>query len=163
MQTSKTAPLHLLSSHVKPEWIDYNGHMNVAYYLLAFDLGVDGLFRHIGIDESYVEATNSSSFTLETHITYAAELRLGDAIRISGRLVDHDHKRMHVFLEMYHGDDGYLSATAEFMMMHIDMTTRRSSNYPKDVYERVEALYTQHKSLEIPANVGHTIGIRRKA
>src|SRR5215469_14576417 len=77
---------------VAPEWIDYNGHMNVAYYVLAFDRATDLLLDHLGLGEAYRRATNRSLFVLEAHVTYARELRAGDRFEIETRLIDADRK-----------------------------------------------------------------------
>ena len=84
------------------DWIDYNGHMNMAFYNVVFDKGVDHLFDTVGLGVAYVEATNASCFTMETHVTYAQEVVLHDPLRVSVQLLDFDPKRLHVFLQMFH-------------------------------------------------------------
>lgn len=157
-----TAPLELLKENVKDEWIDYNGHMNVAFYMLAFDLAVDRLFGQIGLDQDYLRRCNASSFTLEAHIGYAAELTRDEPFSVYMRLLDFDHKRMHIFLEMYKDRSNELSATAEFIMMHMDMNMRRSSPYPEFIYTALAEIYETQKDLPRHENTGHVIGIRRK-
>ncbi len=77
------APLELHHETVRPEWIDYNGHMNVAYYVLAFDLATDSFFDFLGLDEAYRETSGNSTFAVEAHITYQRELAEGDPLRFA--------------------------------------------------------------------------------
>jgi acyl-CoA thioester hydrolase len=156
------APLDLGVITVRPEWIDYNGHMNVAYYVAAFDLGLDKMFQIIELDESYFKQSNCSSFTLEAHINYIDEVKLGDPLQINARLLDFDQKRMHVYLEMHHATEKYLSATTEMLMMHIDMSSRSSSNYPINIYTHLSKLFSDHRDLPQPENCGRIIKIKRK-
>ncbi len=156
------APLSFPIVRVAPEWIDYNGHMNVAYYVLVFDKGVDGLLAHIGLDVEHVEEYKTSSFTLEAHVNYLQEVSEGDPLRVTCQLLDHDHKRIHYFLHMYHAEEKYLAATSEQLSMHIDMNIRRSSPYPDHVMTRIEALMQAHKEMSVPEQVGSVMKIRHR-
>jgi acyl-CoA thioester hydrolase len=156
------APLALCSEAVRPEWIDYNGHMNVAYYMLAFDHATDALLDYLGMDAGYRERTHCTVYTLEAHIVYERELKEGDPLRITTQLLDHDPKRVHYFHHMYHAEEGYLAATNELIIMHIDMRVVRGSAMPEDVLTRLEAVMTAHRSLPRPPQVGRTIGILRR-
>ena len=89
------APIDSHRETVRPEWIDYNGHMNVAYYVLAFDHATDVLFDALGLGESYREATDHSTFSLQIQVTYLRELQLDAPLRVTTQLVDHDAKRLH--------------------------------------------------------------------
>ena len=95
------AELEVGQQSVLPDWIDYNGHMNVAYYVLAFDRGVDEFMYQMGITPEYLKTEQSSTFTLEMHINYLQELRLHDPIRLTCQLLDADSKRVHYFLRMF--------------------------------------------------------------
>jgi acyl-CoA thioester hydrolase len=147
---------------VVPEWIDYNGHMNVAYYVLAFDRATDRLFDNLGIGEAYRRATRHSVFALEAHVTYERELRQGDEFEIATRLIDADRKRLHLFHAMTRSKDGELSATIEFMGLHVDMSGPRSAPLPDAAYVKVEALLAEHRLLPAPPQLGRRIGIRRR-
>ncbi|MCH1523448.1 MAG: thioesterase family protein, partial [Arenicellales bacterium] len=100
------AELEVGQQSVLPDWIDYNGHMNVAYYVLAFDRGVDEFMYQMGITPEYLKTEKSSTFTLEMHINYLQELRLDDPIRLTCQLLDADSKRVHYFLRMFHAEAG---------------------------------------------------------
>jgi len=147
---------------VAPEWIDYNGHMNVAYYVLAFDRATDRLFDYLEIGEAYRRASHHSVFALEAHITYERELRLGDEFEIATQLIDADSKRLHLFHAMRRSRDGELSATIEAMGLHVDMSGPRSAPFPDTAYAKIESLLAEHRLLPSPPQLGRTIGIRRR-
>ncbi|HWE72840.1 MAG TPA: thioesterase family protein [Stellaceae bacterium] len=146
---------------VAPEWIDYNGHMNVAYYVLAFDRATDRLFDYLGVGEAYRRATHHSVFALEAHVTYERELRQGDEFAIATRLIDADRKRLHLFHAMTREKDNELSATIEVMGLHVDMAGPKSAPLPDDVFAKVEAMLAEHRLLPAPPQLGRKIGIRR--
>jgi acyl-CoA thioester hydrolase len=156
------APLEIHKSKVLPEWIDYNGHMNLAFYLLAFDQATDTFFDYLGIGESYKNKYNYSTFTLEGHITYDNEVLEGDSLSFKTYLLDFDEKRIHYFHEMYHAREGYLAATNEMITMHIDMSIRRSAPFAPELLSRLQEVMKAHRDLPKPPQVGRTIGIRRK-
>jgi acyl-CoA thioester hydrolase len=156
------APLEIHKATVLPEWIDYNGHMNVAFYMLAFDQATDAFFDHIGLGEEYKNKYNYSTFTLEGHITYDHEVLEGDKLIFKTYVLDYDEKRLHYFHEMYHANEGYLASTNELITMHIDMGVRRSAPFAPEMLERIEAVMLAHKDLPRPAKIGRVIGIRRK-
>ena len=89
------APLDTYRDHVRPEWIDHNGHMNMGYYLVVFDFATDEFFRWIGLDESHRRAARVTTFALEAHVTYHREVREGDLLRFTTLLLAHDAKRLH--------------------------------------------------------------------
>ena len=154
--------LDLPALTVLPEWIDYNGHMNVAFYVLAFDRGVDAFMSSVGITPSYVKKRRSSTFTLEIHVNYFHELRLADPLRLSCQLLDFDSKRVHYFLRMHHAESDYLAAVSEQIMVHVNLETRQSSEFPEDVYLALTQLMNKHKGLPRPEKCGSSIGIHKK-
>jgi acyl-CoA thioester hydrolase len=155
------AELEVGQQTVLPEWIDYNGHMNVAYYVLAFDRGVDEFMSQMGITPEYLETEKSSTFTLEMHINYLQELHLGDPIRLTCQLLDADSKRVHYFLRMFHAEAGYLAATSEQMMIHVSLESRRTCPFPPKVSEVIDQMMAAHKVLPFPDQAGRKMGIRR--
>ncbi len=158
-QNLETAsPIISFRGTVLPEWIDWNGHMNVAYYVLAFDRATDGLFDELGIGESYRKATNCSSFTLELHVNYLKEIHEGEGFKVNSYLLGVDKKRLHVFHDMIHLDTGDQVATNENMLVHIDMAKRRSSPFPDPLREQLQRVADAHAVLERPANAGRSIG-----
>lgn len=156
------APLELYRDVVRPEWIDYNGHMNVAYYVLAFDYATDALLDYLGLDHAYKDRANCTTFVVDMNVTYKQEVREGEPLRFATRVLDADRKRLHSFHEMYHAEEGFLAATNEIMQVHIDRATRRVAAMADDLFARVEAVRTAHAALPLPEDVGRAIGIRRK-
>ena len=144
------APYREFSSRVRPEWIDYNGHMNVAYYVAAFDEATDAFYEALGIGLSYKNASDCSTFTLEGHITYDQEVMEGDELKFTTYLLDCDAKRIHYIHEMYHAEKGYLAATNELIGIHIDMNERRSKAMPDDMQARLQAVLDLHKPWKNP-------------
>lgn len=157
---SPPATLELVGLEVPGEWIDYNGHMNVAYYVMAFDKGVDALLARLGIDQRYVDARRASTFTAEIHVCYLREVYREDPLRICGRLLDFDDRRMHFLLEMHHASAGFLSATLEQVAIHIDLAGRRSAPFPPDVCDRLQDLKVRQRELPPPPQVGRVMGLR---
>ncbi|MEM7217787.1 MAG: thioesterase family protein [Pseudomonadota bacterium] len=160
--TDAAAPLEAPIRRVHRDWIDYNGHMNMAFYNVVFDKAVDYLFDLLDIGVAYVERENSSAFTMEVHVTYAQEVVLDDPLRVTVQLIDFDAKRLHIFMEMHHAEDGYLAATMEQMAMHVDLDARRSAPFPEATIEKLTTLMAEHAQLEVSEVVGRVIGIRRK-
>jgi acyl-CoA thioester hydrolase len=156
------APLEVHREAVKPEWIDYNGHMNVAYYVLAFDHATDRLFDLFDLGVDYVKRTNNSTFVLETHVTYAQEVHEGDPLRFTAQLLDYDAKRLHYFLQMFHAEEGYLSATSEQIALHVSLDTRRTAPIPAEQLARLSVAMAAHQGLTRPPQAGRVIGIVRK-
>jgi len=142
--------------------MDYNGHMNMAYYNLAFDRGVDHAYDLLGIGADYARSGAGSCFVLEAHVTYLQELALDDPIEIRFRLLDWDVKRLHYFEEMYHAEQGYLAATSEQLAMHVDMQTRRSAPFPEATQAEIATLFQAHQGLSQPEQIGRVMGIPRK-
>lgn len=145
------------------DWVDYNGHMNVAYYVLVFDHATDALLDHLDIGERYRNDTGGSVFVVETHVSYLQEVMLDDRLRVTTRIVDSDQKRLHVFHTMYQDGADDVVATGEFMILHIDLATRRSSPFPPRAQEMMKALSEKHGGADTPPQLGRSIGLRRKS
>ena len=156
------APYKEFTCRVRPEWIDYNGHMNVAFYLAAFDEATDHFYEALGIGVSYKNSTDCSTFTLEGHITYDREVLEGDPLIFTTYLLDCDAKRVHYIHEMHHAEEGYLAATNEMIGSNINMNERRSAEFPEEIQARLQEALAAHKPVPKPHQVGRVIGIRRK-
>jgi len=156
------APWILHEEVVRPEWIDYNGHMNVAYYVLAFDHATDRFLDCLDLGIGYARRSRHSTFVLETHVNYLREVTLRQRMRFALRLIDADEKRLHYYIEMLGGDERFLAATSEQLAMHVDLETRRAAPMPEATQARVTALLARHRALPRPESVGRTIGIRRR-
>ena len=157
------SPLCLYTGTVPLEWIDYNGHMNVAYYVLAFDHATDAFMECLGIDRTYRQLNQCSTFVVETHVNYQRELAAGDSMRITTQLLGFDSKRIHYFHRLYHGHRGYLSATTELMVIHVDLAERRSTPMPLPTMDRLSKLMAAHLQLPRPPQSGRVMGVRAKS
>jgi acyl-CoA thioester hydrolase len=156
-----SAPI-IHTSEIQPEWLDYNNHLNVAFYVLIFDQSGEALMQSIGLGEGVTRETGFSWVALENHVTFDREVTLGQTVDVRIQLLDHDAKRLHIYLEMHvRGANGYLAATQEQMLMCIDLRQRRSAPFPKEVQASIEAMARQHAQMAPPANIGRKIGIRR--
>ncbi len=144
---------------MRPEWIDNNGHMNMGYYLVVFDLATDEWMRRVGLDAGHRAAHGVTTFCLEAHVTYHREVREGDPLRFTTRLLAYDAKRMHYIHEMYHGDSGYLAATNELMSLHVSQATRRGAPMAPEVLERLRVIQAAHDRLPRPSQVGRVMGL----
>ena len=122
----------------------------------------DALFRYIGIDEAY-RAAGRSFYTVETHLNNLSEVGGGEPLAVTTQLLDLDEKRLHFFHAMYHGRGGDLLATAEQMLLHVDMTVPRSAPIAPEVYQALQAIMAAHEDLPKPEQAGRRIGIARKA
>lgn len=157
------APLALHAESVRPEWIDYNGHMNVAYYVLAFDHATDALLEYLGLTHDYKIKANTTTFVADMNVTYRQEVKEGDPLRFTTRILDCDEKRIHFWHEMYHGTEGYLAATNELISLHIDLSVRRVGPMDPEVAQRVRAVREAHAFLPTPPGAGRVIGMKRRA
>ena len=148
---------------VQPDWIDYNGHLNMAYYNVLFDTAVDEVFLRVGLGPDYVKTREASYFTAEAHVCYLRELSVDTPVVATLQLIDLDAKRAHFYQELYHADEGWLSATSEQMSLHVDMRTRKVAPWPEDICENLSVLFEAHKLLPRPARVGRHVEIKKKA
>lgn len=150
-------PVTVHEDVVRKEWIDSNGHMNLAYYVVVFDLATDKLYAALGIGDAYREATGNSCFTAETHTLYEREVRVGDRLRVHTWLLGADAKRLHYFHELFHADSGERSAVQELMALHIDMRVRRVAPFPDAQRAVLEQAVARYAPAELPNGAGRRI------
>lgn len=144
---------------IEPQWIDYNGHLNMAYYNVLFDRAVDELWLQLGIGPDYLKSRNKSTFTAECHVRYIREIHLGDPAQVSILVVGADDKRIHTFKELRHATESWLSATSENMTLHMDMEARKVGPFPPDIQANVDALAEAHRGLERPDGIGRSVAM----
>lgn len=153
------APLELYETRVRPEWVDYNGHMSEAFYVLVFGYATDALLDHIGLNAEARRESGMSVYTLESHIRYLREVAGGEPLYVTTQLLDLDHKRAHVWHAMHHREDERLLATSELMLMNVDLATPSSAPFLTEVYERLGELREAHALLPTPKHAGSSIGL----
>jgi acyl-CoA thioester hydrolase len=153
------APFVSSVMRVEADWIDYNGHLNMAYYNVLFDRAVDEAFELLGCGADYVKTRRHSCFTAEVHLRYLAELHAGDPVRVTFQLLDYDAKRVHYFEQLFHAAEGFVSATSENMSLHVDMASKKTAPFPAEVAACLARMKASHASLPRPEAVGRRIAM----
>ena len=153
--------IEVARGHVLPEWIDINNHMNVAYYVLAFDQGVDSLWEKFGLSDTHIRNEGSSTFAVESHITWQREIMEAEPWVVTSQILAYDEKRIHQFMRMYHADSAYLVATAEWMNLHVDLSVRRVAPWPDDILGLIAAYVSEQGPLPWPDEAGRTIKLAK--
>ncbi|WP_083097724.1 thioesterase family protein [Pseudophaeobacter leonis] len=154
------APIAVDAQQVLPEWIDYNGHMNVGYYGVAFGRAIEQIFvAHIGNGERHVRASGQGLYVLQSQFQFLRELKVGQAFEVSFLLIDHDHKRVHFWSEL--SVEGQVCATQEVLAMHVHHKSARSVAFPAWLQRRLARLLADHAPLPRPSQLGASLGIRR--
>ena len=142
---------------IEPQWIDYNGHLNMAYYNVMFDRAIDELWVRFGIGPSYMKERHGSTFTAECHVRYRREIHLGDPVQITVYLLAADEKRIHTFEELRHATEGWISATSENITLHIDMAARKVAPFPSDIRARIAEIANVHAAVPRPEGIGRKV------
>jgi acyl-CoA thioester hydrolase len=151
------APFRLHEVTVSPEWTDYNHHLTESAYLLIMGESSDAFFRTFGVDDAYRSA-GRSLYTVETHLRNLREAREGDRLDLTIQVLGTDDKRLHILHEMT-GPDGSLLATAEQMILHVDMRAGRATPFPEDIARGLREISAAHAALPVPGYVGRSIRI----
>ncbi|KAB0644395.1 thioesterase family protein [Burkholderia latens] len=153
-------PLTIYRDVVRPEWVDYNGHLRDAFYLLIFSFATDALLDRIGLDDAARRERGRSVYTLEAHVNYLHEIKEGTRVRVDARVLAHDAKRVHLYLELFaDGHDGAVSAS-EQMLLHVDTRDgAKSAPFDDDVAVRVAELHALQRDCAAPAYAGREIGL----
>ena len=156
------APFVSSTMGVEPAWLDYNGHLNMAYYHVLFDRAVDEAFELVGLGLDYLREANCSYFVAEIHTLYKREVSATDTVRVTLQLIDHDEKRLHFYMEIRHATEGWLAAHSENLSLHVDMETRKVCPFPEDISANLAVMKTTHARLTKPQALGRVIGIPAK-
>ncbi|MCA3260923.1 MAG: thioesterase family protein [Telmatospirillum sp.] len=162
-QPAFSAPYDRHVEAIRPEWIDYNGHLNVAYYVLVFDNATDALFEAMDFGAAWRRRSGRSFFAVEAHVRYLAELTLGDEVCVATQILAVDDKRLHYFHALRHKTTGTLSATMEMLSLHVDLGRRQAVPFAPDDRARIAGFAAAHAGLPIPDGAGRAVGLRRAA
>ncbi len=154
-------PFDRFEGVVKPEWIDPNGHMNLAYYLVMFDHALDLISAEWDLDWAYTKRENCSPFAAETHTLYEQELLEGEPVRIHSWVLAVDAKRVHIAQEMYRAHDMRRACCWEAVMLHVDLGSRKVVPWPAPQRRRLEETAAAHARVAPPDWVGRKVGMRR--
>ena len=149
--------LRLIETQVRPEWVDYNGHMTDSRYLQVFGDATDALFRSVGVDDAY-RRSGRAMFTVESHVTHGAEAKLLEPLYVLTRLLAVDDKRVHLFHALHRQRDDVLVATGEQMYLHVDTSAGKASLMDSSVREKLEKIRAAQSALEPPAQAGRHVG-----
>ncbi|SDI22137.1 acyl-CoA thioester hydrolase [Pseudomonas benzenivorans] len=144
---------------ILPEWVDYNGHLRDAFYLLIFSYASDALMDRLGLDEAGRARSGHTLYTLECHLNYLAEVKLGQVVEVRTQLLAHDRKRLHIHHGLYAPGGEQLLAASEQMLMNIDRASGRSAPFDSAVLALVQALYELQRDLPRPVHVARVIGL----
>lgn len=156
------APFARFEGEVLPAWIDANGHLNLAYYVVLFDYATDLLFEALDIGLGYKKRDNKGTFAAEAHILYERELLEGERVRVASQILAADDKRLHVAHEMFAAADRRRAAVQELMFLHIDFADRRVRPFPPEARERVMRAAAAHAHLPRPDWVGRHVAMPQK-
>ncbi len=156
------APFVSSQMTVEPQWIDFNGHLNMAYYNVLFDRALDEAYALVGIGEEYLKAHQHSTFTAEVHVRYLREIHEGDPVRVTFQLLAFDAKRIHFFEQLFHATEGWVSATSENMTLHVDMTAKKVAPFPERIMKSLARMKAAHSRLPMPEAVGRRISMPGK-
>jgi acyl-CoA thioester hydrolase len=156
-----TGHLSTYRSAVLPDWVDYNGHLRDAYYLLLFSLATDALMAQLGLDEAGRAATGHSLYTLECHLNFVQEVKLGQQVEVRTQILGHDSKRLHLNHSLHLLDEAPLLAASEQMLLNVATAAARATPFAEPVLSRVEALARAHQGLPAPRFAGRAISLAR--
>ena len=139
--------IFLRSQKIIKDWIDYNNHLNVSYYLLIFDkYGADVLNDKFKMGENSAKTTGKSTMIVETYMTYNQELKLNDEVNINLIYFDHDKKRLQYKMEMIHKEKKFLASTIEILALYVDLNTRKVSEFEDEKVEIMNNYISKNKS-----------------
>jgi acyl-CoA thioester hydrolase len=150
-------PFEEYTTRVLLEWIDLNGHMNMAYYGVVFDRANYAAGNALGLGADYIDRTAHGIFAAETHTLYFRELHLGDLLSVRTQIISTDAKRLHFAHEIYHSETSERAAAQEVMYLHVDLTTRRVVPFLNDVRATIAEAGRVHKQLPVPEWCGRRI------
>ncbi|MFM0737300.1 thioesterase family protein [Paraburkholderia xenovorans] len=144
---------------VRADWVDYNGHLRDAFYMLIFSFATDSLIDQIGLPDAVRKARHRSIYTLEAHLNYLHEIKEGSQVRVDMRVIAHDAKRFHLYLEMFADDGAEPVAAGEQMLLHVDTDGPRGAAFDPDITANLRALAEAQASLPAAKFAGRTIGL----
>ena len=145
-----------------PDWVDYNGHLRDAFYLLIFSYATDALMDRLGMDSNNREASGHSLFTLELHLNYLHEVKLDADVEVHTQIIAHDNKRLHLYHSLHLAGDDKELAGNEQMLLHVDLAGPRSAPFSAAVAQRLAVISTEQADLPRPALLGRIIGLPQR-
>lgn len=156
------APFTTPVEPLEPHWIDHNGHLNMAYYLVIFDRAADSAFEALGLGPAYAASGAGTTFSVEAHLRYLREVHEGQPLVCDFQLLGHDEKRIHSFQSLRHAQEGWIAATCETMTLHVDRAGPKASPFPAGVREALAKMAASHASLPLPEGTGRAVTLERR-
>ena len=145
--------IYLKTGRVKSEWTDYNGHMNLAFYIHLFDSAWEVLLEKFNIGEESAVKQKRTTFAVESHTTYDMELKVGDEVDLNLLFLDFDKKRLVYKLEMIHKKEKYLASTSEVCSLYVDLNTRRVTEFEDEKKSLISDFILTNKDLFNPGDL----------
>ena len=136
----------LKTEKIKQEWTDYNGHLNVAYYVHVFDIAADIMLDNFKMGGESAKIDKKSTFVVEMHTHYNQEVKLDEEVETHLTYVDHDKKRIHYKLSMFHKEKKYLAATNEVLSLYVDLGLRKVVEFDPDRIKIMDDFIKKNKS-----------------
>lgn len=146
--------------HVEESFIDENGHMNIGDYFRLTSHALWDDTREAGVSDDYIDTRGLSLFTVEQHVRYLGEMRLGDRFTVHNRFLARSGKAMHAMAFLLDQQKSRLACTMEVTWVHVDMTTRSAVDLPDDVAASFDTLIRKSTDLPWPAPVSGVMGVR---
>ena len=153
-------PMVLHRTCVKPDWIDYNGHMNVAYYVMIGDQATDSFFKYLGMGAAYIKKENRSNFALDMRVIFLRELLEGDPVVVNTQLLDYDTKRLHFLHYIDHESKNFTACLNESVGIHVNIDERETSKFSDEILRRIESLAEVHSKIPRPKQIIRQMGLR---
>jgi carnitine 3-dehydrogenase len=158
--TKTDAPLRLVETQVRPEWVDYNGHMTDSRYLQVFGDATDALFRRVGVDDSY-RKSGRAMYTVETHVSHLNEAKALEGLYVTTQLLSVDDKRVHLFHRLRRTRDDVIVATGEQIYLHVNTQVGKAAPMDAQVHTKLDAVRAAHAELAVPEQKGRHVGMPR--
>ncbi|MBY4675362.1 thioesterase family protein [Marinobacterium arenosum] len=158
-----TETLVVYEGRVSPDWIDYNGHMNDACYVLVFSKAIDEFMVQIGLDEAFREEHQVSIYTLQSMVHYLQEVGEAEPLQVRAQLLESDGKKLRVFFSMWQPETALELAAMETLLLHVDMNAHRAAPFLPETQDKVSQLQRLHNTLAWPELAGRSIALKRPA
>lgn len=149
-------------TRIIPDWVDYNGHLRDAFYLLIFSYATDALMDRLGLDSNSREASGHSLFTLELHLNYLHEVKLDAEVEVRTQIIGHDSKRLHLYHSLHLVGDDKALAGNEQMLLHVDLAGPHATPFSETSLARLAAIVTEQADLPTPQYIGRVIALPTK-
>jgi acyl-CoA thioester hydrolase len=155
-------PLAIFATRVAPEWVDYNGHMNDAAYARVFSLSCDALMDRIGLDAVSRKSSGQTLYTLQMMLHYFKETKEGAALEVSCRVLEHDDKRLRIWLEMREqGLVGPIAASEQLLLSVSQTHGARAAPWSAETLTALGEMQRSHSELAWPPLAGQGIRLKK--